>query len=198
MKHIRLIQPQRSCTQHQKAAPPAVDRGAASSYHHQPGPSASALHRPRRRHRQLLRTLLRLRFTPRWQGPRGGPGHDEAGGPGCLGPHDGDGGRDKSVGGCGGGAGRVCGVRAFVCVCGVDGWTVWTEVSSTHAIHNFNRYDTHHDFFDYRLYKNDPGTMHLIQNGRRNRMITVLWFVVWVESTRFGSVGVRGHPADCR
>lgn len=43
--------------------------------------------------------------------------------------------------------------------------------------HTSCRYDTHHDFFDYRLYKNDPGTMHLIQNGHRNRMITVLWCV---------------------
>jgi hypothetical protein len=37
-------------------------------------------------------------------------------------------------------------------------------------------YDTHHDFFDRRLYS-DPNTLNLIQNGRRNRMITVLWCV---------------------
>lgn len=38
------------------------------------------------------------------------------------------------------------------------------------------RYDAHHDFFDRRLYS-DAGTLNMIENGRRNRMITVLWCV---------------------
>ena len=38
-----------------------------------------------------------------------------------------------------------------------------------------HRYDAHHDFFNAKLYASDPGTIQLIQNGRRNRMITVLW-----------------------
>lgn len=39
------------------------------------------------------------------------------------------------------------------------------------------RYDTHHDYFDYRLYASNPGTLQLIDDGKRNRMITVLWYL---------------------
>lgn len=39
------------------------------------------------------------------------------------------------------------------------------------------RYDAHHDFFDRRLYARDPDTLKLIDNGKRNRMATVLWYL---------------------
>jgi prolyl 4-hydroxylase len=43
------------------------------------------------------------------------------------------------------------------------------------------KYDSHHDYFDPTLYKNSDGTQKLIQRGRRNRMITVLWYLSDVE-----------------
>jgi prolyl 4-hydroxylase len=43
------------------------------------------------------------------------------------------------------------------------------------------RYVSHHDFFDPTLYQNDPETLELIQNGRRNRMLTVFWYLSTVE-----------------
>jgi len=39
------------------------------------------------------------------------------------------------------------------------------------------RYDTHHDYFDSRLYAKDPNTIKLIDDGKRNRMATVLWYL---------------------
>jgi prolyl 4-hydroxylase len=39
------------------------------------------------------------------------------------------------------------------------------------------RYDPHTDYFDPALYANDKGTMHMIANGRKNRMATVLWYL---------------------
>jgi len=39
------------------------------------------------------------------------------------------------------------------------------------------RYDTHHDYFDRRLYAKDPNTIKLIDDGKRNRMATVLWYL---------------------
>lgn len=39
------------------------------------------------------------------------------------------------------------------------------------------RYTSHHDFFDPQLYQNDASTLRLIQNGRRNRMVTVFWYL---------------------
>jgi prolyl 4-hydroxylase len=43
------------------------------------------------------------------------------------------------------------------------------------------RYVSHHDYFDPTLYQNDPETLELIQNGRRNRMLTVFWYLSTVE-----------------
>jgi prolyl 4-hydroxylase len=43
------------------------------------------------------------------------------------------------------------------------------------------KYDSHHDFFDAQLYKNDPSTLDLIKDGRRNRFATVFWYLSDVE-----------------
>jgi len=43
------------------------------------------------------------------------------------------------------------------------------------------KYDSHHDYFEPSLYQQDPGTLSLIQKGRRNRMITVFWYLSDVE-----------------
>jgi prolyl 4-hydroxylase len=43
------------------------------------------------------------------------------------------------------------------------------------------KYDSHHDYFDPQLYKNDPATLNLINNGRRNRFATVFWYLSDVE-----------------
>lgn len=43
------------------------------------------------------------------------------------------------------------------------------------------KYDSHHDFFEPSLYQQDPDTLRLIENGRRNRMITVFWYLSDVE-----------------
>lgn len=60
-------------------------------------------------------------------------------------------------------------------------------------------YDSHHDFFDPRHYRKDKGTTELIDNGKRNRMATVLWYLSDVEEggeTNF-PVGKTGEmPRD--
>jgi prolyl 4-hydroxylase len=43
------------------------------------------------------------------------------------------------------------------------------------------RYASHHDYFTPDLYRNDPSTLQLIQNGRRNRFATVFWYLSTVE-----------------
>lgn len=44
------------------------------------------------------------------------------------------------------------------------------------------KYDAHHDYFDKQLYQNDESTLkNFIQYGRRNRMITVFWYLSNVE-----------------
>jgi prolyl 4-hydroxylase len=43
------------------------------------------------------------------------------------------------------------------------------------------KYDSHTDFFDPSLYKNDPGTLQTIGHGRRNRLATVFWYLSTVE-----------------
>lgn len=43
------------------------------------------------------------------------------------------------------------------------------------------KYNAHHDFFDPAMYKHDAGTMRLIQNGRKNRLATVFWYLSDVE-----------------
>jgi prolyl 4-hydroxylase len=44
------------------------------------------------------------------------------------------------------------------------------------------KYDQHHDYFDPRLYQNDPQTLAMIDYGRKNRMATVLWYLSDVEA----------------
>ena len=70
-------------------------------------------------------------------------------------------------------------------------------------IHN-KQYDAHHDYFDKTLYQNDPGTLkNFIQYGRRNRMITVFWYLSDVEEggetvfPRFGGGPPPFSMSDC-
>lgn len=68
---------------------------------------------------------------------------------------------------------------------------------------SLRRYDHHHDYFDPNLYKNDPSTLEVIGNGRRNRLATVFWYLSDVETggeTAFPRYG-GAHPAsmqDCQ
>lgn len=39
------------------------------------------------------------------------------------------------------------------------------------------RYTAHLDWFDPQLYRNDPSTLELIQHGKRNRLVTVFWYL---------------------
>lgn len=39
------------------------------------------------------------------------------------------------------------------------------------------KYSAHNDYFDPWLYQNDRSTLNLIQNGRRNRLATVFWYL---------------------
>lgn len=60
------------------------------------------------------------------------------------------------------------------------------------------RYKAHVDFFDPSLYKQDQSTLKLIDHGRRNRMVTVFWYLSEVEAggeTIFPRSG-GGHPID--
>jgi prolyl 4-hydroxylase len=43
------------------------------------------------------------------------------------------------------------------------------------------KYSAHMDWFDPKLYQNDKNTLNLIGNGRRNRMVTVFWYLSNVE-----------------
>jgi len=43
------------------------------------------------------------------------------------------------------------------------------------------KYDAHHDYFNPELYKTDPGTLKLIDNGNQNRLVTVFWYLSDVE-----------------
>lgn len=42
-------------------------------------------------------------------------------------------------------------------------------------------YDAHHDYFDPKWYASDAGVMRMIDNGRRNRLVTVFWYLSEVE-----------------
>jgi prolyl 4-hydroxylase len=64
------------------------------------------------------------------------------------------------------------------------------------------KYSAHHDFFSPELYQSDASTLRLIQNGRRNRMVTVFWYLSDVAEgghTVFPrSDGAReSSPEDC-
>jgi prolyl 4-hydroxylase len=39
------------------------------------------------------------------------------------------------------------------------------------------KYDAHCDYFDPSMYQNDPGTLETIENGARNRLATVFWYL---------------------
>jgi len=64
------------------------------------------------------------------------------------------------------------------------------------------KYSSHHDFFNPDLYKGDPGTMELIEGGRRNRLATVFMYLSDVESggsTHFprANYGPRPRSNEC-
>lgn len=42
-------------------------------------------------------------------------------------------------------------------------------------------YVAHHDYFNPIYYQEDPGTLALIENGRKNRLATVFWYLSDVE-----------------
>jgi prolyl 4-hydroxylase len=50
---------------------------------------------------------------------------------------------------------------------------------------NGQKYDQHHDYFNKRFYQKDPHTLQMIENGEKNRFITVLWYLT--------SVSIGGH-----
>jgi len=61
------------------------------------------------------------------------------------------------------------------------------------------KYDTHLDYFDPAMYQNDARTLQTIQNGRRNRMATVFWYLTDVEEggeTVFPRSGGKPHPEE--
>mmetsp|Transcript_6548 Transcript_6548/g.9624 ORF Transcript_6548/g.9624 Transcript_6548/m.9624 type:complete len:479 (+) Transcript_6548:97-1533(+) len=68
---------------------------------------------------------------------------------------------------------------------------------------NTEKYNAHHDYFDPRLYQNDPKTLRLIQNGNKNRMSTVFWYLTDVAKggetifPRYGSAPPPRDMADC-
>lgn len=66
------------------------------------------------------------------------------------------------------------------------------------------KYDAHHDYFDKKLYQNDISTLkNFIQYGRRNRMITVFWYLSDVEEggetvfPRFNGGPPPRNMSDC-
>jgi len=81
-----------------------------------------------------------------------------------------------------------------------------TRVPRSHQEHiqvlrygHTEKYSAHHDFFHPNNYKNDPRTMALIENGKRNRFATVLWYLSDVERgghTIFPRAGGKAYPRD--
>lgn len=60
-------------------------------------------------------------------------------------------------------------------------------------------YSAHNDYFDPKDYQNDPNTLRLIQNGRRNRLATVFWYLSDVSSgghTAFPRFNNAPQPRD--
>lgn len=64
------------------------------------------------------------------------------------------------------------------------------------------KYDNHHDYFDPLAYQSDQRTLKRIKNGRKNRMVTVFWYLSDVVSggetifPRFNG-GIEKSMKDC-
>eukprot|EP00545_Synedropsis_sp_CCMP1620_P005314 CAMPEP_0119006658 /NCGR_PEP_ID=MMETSP1176-20130426/2442_1 /TAXON_ID=265551 /ORGANISM="Synedropsis recta cf, Strain CCMP1620" /LENGTH=445 /DNA_ID=CAMNT_0006958609 /DNA_START=73 /DNA_END=1407 /DNA_ORIENTATION=- len=61
------------------------------------------------------------------------------------------------------------------------------------------KYNAHMDYFDPAHYKNDPNTMKTIENGKKNRLATVFWYLSDVPKggeTIFPRAGKAAHPTD--
>lgn len=61
------------------------------------------------------------------------------------------------------------------------------------------RYTAHHDFFNPKMYQKDARTLKNMDGGRKNRMITVFWYLSDVEEggeTIFPRFGGRTGPVD--
>ena len=63
-----------------------------------------------------------------------------------------------------------------------------TRVPKTHQEHtqvlrygHTEKYDAHLDWFDPELYQQDANTLRMIDNGKRNRLATVFWYLSDVE-----------------
>lgn len=61
------------------------------------------------------------------------------------------------------------------------------------------KYNAHHDYFDPSLYQNDPSTLRMVENGKKNRLATVFWYLTDVSKggeTIFPRVDKGPHPAS--
>jgi len=63
-----------------------------------------------------------------------------------------------------------------------------TRIPKTHQEHtqvlryeHSEKYDAHLDYFDPKLYQEDPATQEMIDHGKRNRLATVFWYLSDVE-----------------
>jgi len=61
------------------------------------------------------------------------------------------------------------------------------------------KYDAHHDWFDMQFYKAQPEMVREYDNGHKNRLATVFWYMSDVEEggeTQFPRAGGLGHPPN--